>query len=126
MNHATKTYTRQFIIAMFAYAVTLTASISLLKLLPESPWRIPLVLLPVIPVLFGLRAFIELLSRMDELQQRIQLQGIAFAAGTTGMLTFTYGFLELIGFPPISWLWIFPLMIVLWGFGLALATRKYQ
>jgi hypothetical protein len=31
------------------------------------------------------------------------LAGLAFAAGTIGLLTFTYGLLEIAGLPHISW-----------------------
>lgn len=125
MNSAEKTYLRDFLIAMAAYVILLIASIGVMPLLEESNWRFLVVLIPVIPVLFGMRAFIRFLDRMDELQRKIQLAGIAFAAGTTGILTFTYGFLEQVGFPPLPSLWVFPLMILLWGLGTAFASRRY-
>lgn len=65
-------------------------------------------------------------SRMDELQRRIQLEAFAFSFGVTGIVTFSYGLLVNVGFPPISWVWIFPLMIALWGIGAGVATRRYQ
>lgn len=125
MSSAEKTYLRDFLIAMAAYVILLIASIGVMPLLEESNWRFLVVLIPVIPVLFGMRAFIRFLDRMDELQRKIQLAGIAFAAGTTGILTFTYGFLEQVGFPPLPSLWVFPLMILLWGLGTAFASRRY-
>lgn len=125
MRSAEKTYLRDFLIAMAAYVILLIASIGVMPLLEESNWRFLVVLIPIIPVLFGMRAFIRFLDRMDELQRKIQLAGIAFAAGTTGILTFTYGFLEQVGFPPLPSLWVFPLMILLWGLGTAFASRRY-
>jgi hypothetical protein len=62
----------------------------------------------------------------DELQQRIQLLAIGFAAGVTGLLTFSYGFLEMIGMPHLSSIWVLPMMILLWGIGMAYFSRKYQ
>jgi hypothetical protein len=94
--------------------------------LDDSPWRYLLAVLPAIPVGLGMVAFIRYLGRMDEFQQRIQLAGLAFATGTIGLLTFTYGLLEITGLPHISWVWIFPAMILLWGLGTAVASRKYQ
>ena len=126
MTQASKTYMREFATAMAAYVVVLVGVISLLPRLGESPWRYPLAVLPAIPVGLGVLAFMRYLGRMDELQQRIQLAGLAFATGTIGLLTFTYGLLENTGLPRISWVWIFPAMIMLWWIGTAVASRKYQ
>lgn len=125
MNKAAKRYTVQFSLAMVVYGFTVIGSGLLLNRMTESIWRIPLALLPVMPVGFGLWAFIRFLGRMDELQQRIQLHAIAWATSITIMLTFAYGFLERVGFPPVSVMWVFPMLVSLWGVGLALATRKY-
>jgi hypothetical protein len=112
---------------MVVYVVALIISIILLRNVTDTTVRIVLALLPVVPIGFGLRAFMLFLSQIDELGQRIQLQGIAFAAGATGMLTMTYGFLEaMLDFPHIPLIWVFPLQIVLWGLGVAFATRRYQ
>jgi hypothetical protein len=126
MSQASKTYVREFGSAMTAYVVMLIGVIWLLPQLGDSPLRYGLAILPAVPVGPGVAAFIRYLGRMDELQQRIQLAGLAFAAGTIGLLTFTYGLLEIAGLPHISWVWIFPAMILLWGLGTAVASRRYQ
>jgi hypothetical protein len=56
----------------------------------------------------------------------IQLEALAFSFALTGVLTFSYGLLAFVGFPAISWVYIFPLMIALWGVGQAVAKRRYQ
>jgi hypothetical protein len=121
-------YLREFVAAIFAYVIAIVASNSLLPYYPlfHSPWAIPISLAPVIPVIFVLHAIVGLLLNSDELQQRIQLLAIGFAAGVTGFLTFSYGFLEGIGFPKISFVWVLPMLVVFWGFGLAYFSRKYQ
>jgi len=124
---ASKTYTREFLTAMAAYVVVLPISIVLIIASPSSAWwRIPLALAPVIPILFALRAFLRFFRRMDELQRRIQLEAFAFSFAVTGIVTFSYGCLVYVGFPTISWVYILPLMIALWGIGAAVATRGYQ
>lgn len=125
-NQAAWAYVREFSIAMTLYVVVLIGTVLILPSLANSPWRYLLVLLPVLPVGVGIRALLRFVERMDELQQRIQLAGIAFAAGMVAMLTFAYGFLELAGFPRISLIWVLPLIIMLWGIGTAMASRKYQ
>jgi hypothetical protein len=128
MDHPTKRYLREFIYSMIAYIVTLSLSLIGLGFFndyPFNPARIVVALAPVVPVVFMIVAFLRYLNSIDELQQRIQLLAIGFAAGTTGMLTFSYGFLESVGFPPISLLWVFPAMILLWGLGVAVISRRY-
>lgn len=126
MNQASKTYARDFVVSMIAYVILIILSRLVLDNLGTSPWWYLIALLPVIPVIFLVLAFLRYLSGIDELQQRIQLQAIGFAAGTTALLTFAYGFLELMGFPRFSTFLTFPLMVMLWGLGLSYVTRKYR
>ncbi len=108
---ASKTYTREFLAAMATYVVVLPVCILLIIASPHSAWwRIPLALVPVIPILFAMRAFMRFFGYMDELQRRIQLEAFAFSFGVTGIVTFSYGLLTYVGFPAISWVWIFPLI----------------
>jgi hypothetical protein len=124
---ASKPWPREFLTAMAAYVIVLPICILLISASPHSAWwRIPLALIPVIPILFAMRAFMRFFSSMDELQRRIQLEAFAFSFGATGIVTFSYGLLTDVGFPVISWTWIFPLMIALWGIGQGVATRRYR
>lgn len=126
MSHSMNAAVRSFVLAMVGYVVTLVLVVVALRLIPGTPWRVLLALLPVVPVLFGLRAFVHALAQMDELQQRIHLQAIGFAVGALASISVTYGFLELLaGFPTLSWIWFLPLLAGSWGIGLMLATRRY-
>ncbi len=126
MNENTKRYLTEFGWSMTTYVVTVFITASLINHMPDSPWRIPLAVMPVVPIIFMLIAFLRYLSNVDELQQRIQLLAIGFGAGLTGLITFTYGFLETIGFPHLSQLWVFPMMIALWGIGTGIFTQRYK
>ena len=42
------------------------------------------------------------------------------------MLTFSYGFLEGLGYPKLSMFTVWPILAVLWVVGLVLARRRYQ
>jgi len=118
---------KEFGTAMAAYVIVLIVSITLINISPNSAWwRIPLALAPVIPAIFAMIAYMHFVGRVDELQRRIQFEGLAFGFGGAGILTFSYGFLENVGFPHISWLFVFPLMIALWGIGVAIAARRYR
>lgn len=125
MNAAKKRYLVEFGSSMFAYAVVLIAAIEVIQQFPHAAWRIPVAIAPVIPICFALWAFLRALGRMDELQRRIQLNAIGIGFGATGIVTFTYGFLELVGFPVMSYIWVLPMMAVFWGIGTAFATWRY-
>lgn len=125
MKQATRSYLIEFGGAMLAYAVTLVVALLLVEAHPHAPWRYAVVVAPVIPICFALLAVIRALGRMDELQRRIQLNALGFGFGATAIITFTYGFLELVGFPKVSYLWVLPLMVALWGIGGAFAARRY-
>ena len=122
-----KLYIKEFGAAMVAYAIVLIVSITLINISPSSAWwRIPLALSPVIPIIFAMIAYMRFMRRIDEMQRRIQFEALAFGFGSSSILTFSYGFLENVGFPHISWLWVWPLMIALWGIGGAIAARRYR
>jgi hypothetical protein len=122
---ASRAYVREFFTAMAAYVVAVLVTV---KLTPsvDPVLRVPFVLIPLIPSAFALRAYLRYLGRMDELGRKIQLEALAIGFGAAGMLTFAYGFLENAGFPQLSYVFVFPLMIFLWGIGGAIATRRYQ
>ncbi len=126
MDPVKKRYMREFSISMLTYVVTLFISIFLIHRLPDSPWRILLALTPIAPIIFVLSAFLRYLAGIDELQQRIELQAIGFAAGAVSLLTFAYGLLENVGAPQLSYIWIFPATTFLWGIGQAYFSRRYK
>ena len=107
------------------YVIVVLASISLVGGVGQ-PIKTLVALAPLIPATFALFAYLRFVSRMDELGQRIQLEALAFGFGAAGMLTFAYGFLENAGFPQLSYIWVFPSMIALWGIGGAIAAYRYR
>lgn len=126
MRNAEKSYIRQFALAMITYLVTIFAAVWLIDQVDNVLLRALIAIVPVLPLLFGVLAYVRYLSKIDELQQRIQLQAVSFAAGATGLLTFTYGLLENAGLPALSLTYVFPLMIALWGLATWAFGRSYS
>ena len=122
---AARAYTRELGLAMAAYVIVVLVSIKLVGGL-DQPIKTLVALTPLVPATLALFAYLRFLSRMDELGRRIQLEALAFGFGAAGMLTFAYGFLENAGFPQLSYIWVFPLMIALWGIGGAIASYRYR
>ncbi len=122
-----KRYFKEFGIAMAAYIFVLIASVTVLNNieLPQAA-KIVVVLLPVIPIIFVVIAIMRVLRDSDELVQRVQSNAVMFSAVATGLITFSYGFLEGIGFPEFPTVLVLPMMFALWGLGFGYFNRRYQ
>ncbi len=126
-NEVTKRYFKEFGISMGFYVVAVIASSMALNNFEFPKFaQIIITLIPIIPTIFVVISIMRALNDSDELQKRIQLQAITFSAVTTGLITFTYGFLENIGFPSFPTIFVYPIMIFLWGIGAIYFSRKYQ
>jgi hypothetical protein len=79
--------------------------------------------LPVLPAIAAMVAFVRFLRTMDELQRRIHFEALVIAFAAAILITFSYGFLETAGLPAIPWIWIAPMMIVLWGVTAGIGRR---
>jgi hypothetical protein len=120
-------YGKELAFASIAYAALLVASIITLQRFELSKaLQVIITLLPAIPTAFVIIAIMRMLISSDELQQRIQLFAVSFSAALTGFITFSYGFLENVGFPKFSTFLIFPMLVAFWGISLGYFSRKYQ
>lgn len=121
-----KRYLKEFGGSMAAYTLMVPASVWLLKNHDHSPLRFVFAVLPVIPSAFAMWAAIRFFRGLDELQRRIQFEGVAFAFLGTCLISLTWGFLQNAGLPRADVIWVPPLLIMLWGLGLGVASRRYQ
>lgn len=120
-------YIRGLIWAMTAYILILVVSLTALRQFEYSKTlQILISLSPAIPVAFVILAMLRALKDGDELQQRVQLMATALSAALTGFITFSYGFLENIGFPKFPTFFVFPMLIMIWGLSLGYFSRRYQ
>lgn len=107
---------------VLAYAALETLTLS-------QPLRVAIALLPWVAFAWFIAAEVRLVRGLDELQQRIQLQALAVAYPTSILLVFGLGLLEragvvVSGFRDLRDVW--PLTIMAYFIGLALARRRYQ
>jgi hypothetical protein len=122
-----KQYQKELWTALAVYGVMLIGSIQLLTHMDVArPWRALIALSPILPAAATAWVVLRELRRMDELQRRIQLEALGFSFAGTAILTFSYGFLEGLGYPRLSMFTVWPLLAVLWIVGLVLARRRYQ
>lgn len=123
-NH--KRYLREFGSSMAAYVVVVFISVWTLKHHEHSPLRFLLAILPVIPAGFAMWAAIRYFRGLDELQRRIQFEGLAFSFLATCLIALSWGFLQNAGLPHADVIWVAPLLIALWGVGTCVAKRRYE
>jgi hypothetical protein len=124
---AEREYLIWFLAAMSAYVLTVLFSSWLIPQMDkEDNLRYAVAILPVLPSLFALSAFMRYLRRMDEMQRRIQLEAISFSFGLTAIITLTSSLLVRAGVSPIPISCIFPMMSAFWGVGVGIASHRYQ
>lgn len=121
-------YLRDMLVAMVAYSIFLIASITILQQdwIQIKAFVILISLAPAVPVAFVILAIMRALRDSDELQQRVQLMATSFSAAVTGLVTFSYGFLENVGFPKFPTFLVFPMLIAIWGISLGYFSRRYR
>ena len=121
-------YQREFWPAIAAYVLIM---FFLWPLLPQVQSRLlatVLALLPVVPVLFVVRAMVRLVQGSDELEQRIHLIGLAVATTVVSTFSLTGGFLAAAGIVKLdgaALIWIWPALVVIYAVGRGWASRRY-
>ncbi|MCP1194975.1 hypothetical protein NKW84_03740 [Acetobacter senegalensis] len=90
-----------------------------------APWQPVVALLPMLPGAGFCWVIMRQFGRMDELQRRMQFEALGFSFAGTALLTFSYGFLETVGFAKISMFSVWGIMAALWCVGMAVAKRRY-
>lgn len=126
MKPATKKYRTATIISFSLYIVILFSANSFLRSYGTDGW-IPVVLAftPMIPILYFARAIIVFSRSWDELQRQIAFEATVVALFVVGLGTFSYGFLEGIGFPALQTIWIMPMLIAVQGVSQFIIARRY-
>jgi hypothetical protein len=116
----------QFGLAILAYLMVLVGSVIAVSANPDLDWKYVVAALPVAPAGIVVWLTVRSLSRLDEVQKRMQMQAIGFALAATALITFGYGFLEGSGMPHLNWSFVLPLITSLWGLGLGALALKYR
>lgn len=124
-----KRYLLEFGSAMAAYVIVIFGCSYFLRAHPHitQTLKVTLALAPVIPCIFAAWAIIRQFRRMDELQQRIQFEALAFSFTLTALGTFSWALLEQkASFPPLPSLSLLPAMMVMYGLGQLAFTWRYR
>jgi hypothetical protein len=85
-------YVRDMVPAIAGYAVVLAVGLSLVGDEIDGAGEWALLLLPVVPALWGVRAVVRHLRRIDEYQRALQLEAMAAGFGVAMITAITVGF----------------------------------
>jgi hypothetical protein len=99
-------YRRDMLPSILGYVVVLTLVLSLVGDDVETVGEWALLVLPVVPALWGVRAVVRHLRRVDEYQRLLQLEAMAAGFGVAMVAALTLGFVGIGGFatPAAGWL----------------------
>ncbi|MFY8091951.1 MAG: hypothetical protein ACOVN0_00585 [Niveispirillum sp.] len=89
-------------------------------------WKVPLLLLPMLPVFVIAWVILRQIRRLDEFQRKTQLEVLAFSFAGTALLSLSYGFLEIAGLPKLSMFYVWPVMSALWIIGGLVSRLHYR
>ena len=121
-------YQREFWPAMAAYIAIMFLLWPLLPKVHNDLLKVALALLPVLPVLFVVRAMVRLVLGSDELEQRTHLIGLAISTTVVSMLSLVGGFLAAAGIIQLDGsvlLFVWPVLVVVYAAGRVWASRRY-
>jgi hypothetical protein len=111
---------------MAVYAFVLVTSMRFVHAHPESPWKMAVALSPVVPIAFVVGAGIQRIRGMDEFQQRMHLEVLAFAYPTMVVGSISYGFLQWAGLPAVNWMYVGVCMMILFLLGRIVWWWRYR
>ncbi|MBB6251750.1 hypothetical protein [Nitrospirillum iridis] len=114
----------EFVVVLLAYGLLMTlAMVALNNGWAQGGARTAVALAPMVACIGIWWAVVRHLHRSGPEEARVQLIAIGFAFVGTALLTFTYGFLEVAGFPRLSMFVVWPLMVLLLVVGQVLGRR---
>jgi hypothetical protein len=118
-----RTYRIELFVAVAVYVVLLTGSIRLGRPMPDGLARTLVLVSPMIGFGLMIRSIVRHVARVDEYVRVRLLETIALSAAITGAVSFTYGFLETVGYPKLSMFSVWIVMGV--SFGLINCVRAW-
>jgi hypothetical protein len=118
-----KKYGSELGISLVIYMIVLFGSITIARPMEDGWLRTLIVLMPTLPFFGAFWAIIRHFRRMDEYMRVWILEVIALAGGITALFSFSYGFLEGMGYPKLSGFIIYVIFMGSWG--LITLVRKF-
>jgi len=117
---------RPLLIPLVFYLGLLAWSLNWLQAHPDSSWRYPVALAPMLPGVFIAFGIVRAIRKLDELAQKILVEGMVVSFVFTLVLTLSLGLLGMADFPQPNAAYISLFMVVVWLIGKLFITGKYR
>ncbi|MBP2297783.1 hypothetical protein [Azospirillum picis] len=105
----------EFTGTMLLYILVLVVSLKAMPAIPDGAARHAAALAPMLPCLLMVWVILRQFRRLDEYLRLKMMEDIVVAAAVTALVTFTYGFLETLGWPTLSMFAVWPVMGTAWA-----------
>lgn len=128
MRSVHRRYIIEFVPAMLAYVFIMLFAWPRILTISSLPLRGLAALLPVLPVLFVVRAIIRRITGGDELERRISLDSMAIATTVVGLVSFAAAFLviaKVINPGADVLIWVLPGLLAVYGCARMVLTARY-
>lgn len=127
---AGRRYIRALWPILIAYSLSLFLSLSLIRRGIDSlPLRAVVAVLPALALVFLMRAALQFLREIDELQRRIETEAIGIASLLVALAYFAGGLLQKAKVidldAAMAMIWVFPLLCAIYGIAKMVLTRRY-
>lgn len=117
---------RLFFIGIALYTILIMVMVTGLNRFETGSIRVLFALLPIPAFILAIIGSIRAVWQMDELVRRIQTEAFSLAAIVATLGSFSYGFLELVGFPKTNAFFFFPLVCIFHIIFLPIVRRRYE
>ena len=128
MRSVDRRYTIEFVPAILAYVLIMLFAWPRIVTIASLELRGLAALLPVLPVLFVVRAIIRRITGGDELERRISLESMAIATTVVGVVSFAAAFLaiaKVINPGTDVLIWVLPGLLAVYGCARMALTARY-
>ena len=116
---------RPMLVPLILYIGALVISVNYLDTV-SSFWKYGIALLPVVPAVWIALGVIKAINQLDELEQKIMLEGAAFSLLITTLGLMVFGFLKQVGVEQPSFPYIILFMMFMWLIGKLRGNQKYR
>ena len=119
-------YSIRFTVGAVLYSVGVLVGLRWARSMEGDPWRFALALLPMVGVVICAWAMMRLAREADEMQARKVLEALVISAAGTVITSIAYSFLEEVGAPHISLMWVTVVWAFFFGVGMLWSTWRYR
>ena len=119
-------YSIRFTVGAVLYSVGVLVGLRWARSMEGDPWRFALALLPMVGVVICAWAMMRLAREADEMQARKVMEALVISAAGTVITSIAYSFLEEVGAPRVSLIWVSAIWAFFFGVGMLWSTWRYR